>query len=254
MARKQWAARVHAARSVRSFFHPTRRDKFLTREQRLHVLFHNARAMNTPVDSKSAQGHELMLATNALGPFLLTELLKPLMVDTAKCSPTGSVRIVWVSSIIALGTPQGGIVWDSRYEGLALLQSPSSNDMQSKAGLVFLAHECAREMGRQGIISVSLHPGLLKTELQRHMPALARVIMGAVFKGPKAGAVTEVFAGFSPEVTQEQNGRYIIPWGRFGVLPDHVAVGLRSEEEGGNGLAICFTRWCDSVTQPFRTL
>lgn len=75
-----------------------------------------------------------------------------------------------------------------------------------------------------------------------------------MFKGPKAGAVTEIFAGFSPEVTQEQNGRYIIPWGRFGVLPDHVAVGLRSEAEGGNGLAIRFTRWCDSVTQPFRTL
>lgn len=30
-------------------------DKFLAREQRLHVLFHNAGVMNTPVDSKSAQ-------------------------------------------------------------------------------------------------------------------------------------------------------------------------------------------------------
>jgi NAD(P)-dependent dehydrogenase (short-subunit alcohol dehydrogenase family) len=51
-----------------------------------------------------------MLATNAIGPFLLTELLKPVLLSTAKSCLSGSVRVVWVSSIIALGTPKGGIV------------------------------------------------------------------------------------------------------------------------------------------------
>lgn len=30
------------------------------------------------------------------------------------------------------------------------------------------------------------------------------------------GSLTELFAGLSPEVSEERNGAYIIPWGRFG--------------------------------------
>ncbi|KAF7518173.1 hypothetical protein G7054_g13546 [Neopestalotiopsis clavispora] len=227
-------------------------DKFMSQEQQLNVLFHNAGVMNTPADSKSKQGHELMLATNAIGPFLLTELLKPVLLSTAKSCLSGSVRVVWVSSIIALGTPKGGIVWDKDIEAPKLHDSPSSNYMQSKAGVVYLSHEYAQDLGRHGIISVSLHPGFLKTELQRNFPAPLRALMGVVFKGPKAGAVTEIFAGFSPEVTMDRNGAYIIPWGRFGPLPDHVAAGLKSQEDGGNGMSVRFTKWCESVTTSFR--
>ncbi|KAK6075272.1 hypothetical protein SCUP515_06049 [Seiridium cupressi] len=215
-------------------------QKFLAQEQRLDVLFHNAGVMVTPVDAKTVQGHELQLGTNTIGPFLLTRLLEPILVSTAKQSPTGSVRIVWVASIIALGTPKGGVVWDKQLDGPTLLDSPGANYMQSKAGLVFLAHEYARKLGKEGILSMSLHPGLTKTELQRHMPAPVRALMGIVFKGPEAGALTEIFAGFSPEITQENNGRYIIPWGRFGPLPEHVSAGLKSKDEG---VSILMVHW-----------
>lgn len=34
---------------------------------------------------------------------------------------------------------------------------------------------------------------------------------------PYYGALTELFAGLSPLITEEEhNGRYVIPWGRFG--------------------------------------
>ncbi|KAH6638588.1 hypothetical protein BKA67DRAFT_528795 [Truncatella angustata] len=220
-------------------------QKFLSKEQRLDVLFHNAGVMVTPVDARSTQGHELQLGTNAVGPYLLTKLLEPILVRTAKHLPAGSVRIVWVASIIALGTPKGGIVWDEKTGGPDVLDSSGSNYMQSKAGVVFLGHEYARKLGEHGIISVSLHPGILKTELQRHLPAVVRGVM------VEAGAYTEIYAGLSPEVTLENNGRYIIPWGRFGLLPDHVSVGLRSKEEGGNGSSLRFAQWCGQLTRDF---
>lgn len=132
--------------------------KFLSNEQRLDVLFHNAGIMLTPVDAKSAQNHELQLATNSIGPFLLTRLLEPVLVSTAKQSQAGSVRVVWVASIIALGTPKGGVIWDEQTGGPGILESPGANYMQSKAGVVFLAHEYARRLGSLGIISVVSRP------------------------------------------------------------------------------------------------
>jgi NAD(P)-dependent dehydrogenase (short-subunit alcohol dehydrogenase family) len=46
----------------------------------IHVLVHNAGVM-PPRRTQSAQGHELTLATHVLGPLLLTELLRPQLVD-----------------------------------------------------------------------------------------------------------------------------------------------------------------------------
>jgi len=67
-------------------------------------------------------------------------------------------RVVWVSSMISLGAPKGGIVWDSDSEGInngpKLAKASMENYMQSKVGSVFLAHEYARRLGRDGVISV----------------------------------------------------------------------------------------------------
>lgn len=38
----------------------------------------------------------------------------------------------------------------------------------------------------------------------------------------KNGAYSELFANLSPEVTKDKNGAYIIPFGRFGQIPDHI--------------------------------
>lgn len=84
----------------------------------------------------------------------MTKLLEDILIHTAKQSPKGTVRIVWVASLIALGTPQGGVVWDEQTAEPKVLDSKGSNYMQSKAGLVFLAHEFARRLGKEGIISV----------------------------------------------------------------------------------------------------
>ena len=87
-------------------------DGFLRQETRLDVLVNNAGAMNTPTGSKGMQvcqtlwsrgtltmtadenviqGHDLEMATNCLGPYLLTKLLEPILIQTAASSSPVSV-------------------------------------------------------------------------------------------------------------------------------------------------------------------
>ena len=66
-------------------------DRFLEQEDRLDVLINNAGVL-LPERQLSADRFELSFATNVLGPFLLTNLLMPLL---ARSSPA---RIIFVSS------------------------------------------------------------------------------------------------------------------------------------------------------------
>jgi retinol dehydrogenase 12 len=87
----------------------------------------------------------------------------------------------------------------------------------------------------------------MKTELQRHGPPPMRAIMGAIFKGPKYGAYTELYASLSDSV---ENGGYYVPWGRPGVAPDHLNKSLESAN-GKLSVADQFYEWCEKEVSPF---
>ncbi|PSN67906.1 NAD(P)-binding protein [Corynespora cassiicola Philippines] len=89
-------------------------SSLLSQEHRLDVLFLNAAIMTPTPGSKSADGHDLELAVNCLAPFMLAKSLEPLMADVAShfCHANASVRVVWVSSLLNLGTPDGGVQFD----------------------------------------------------------------------------------------------------------------------------------------------
>ncbi len=157
---------------------------FLARESRLDVLVNNAAVMNTPPTAQSSDGHELQMGTNVLGPYLLTRLLEPLLLKTAaaaanSASGSSSPRVVFVSSQISMsvGTPKGGVNWDERADRPEILPSAFTNYMQSKVGNVFMARDTAARLGSRGVTAVSLHPGIMKTELQRNSPAAMGWIM-----------------------------------------------------------------------------
>ncbi|PYI34388.1 NAD(P)-binding protein [Aspergillus indologenus CBS 114.80] len=227
-------------------------EEFLRRENRLDILVHNAGVMTPPAGSQTSLGHDLEMSTNCLGPFLLNQLLLPTLRRTAASAEPGSVRVVWVASLLSAFVAHGGIVFDEERGAPTVLKNAMENYMQSKVGNVFLAREMARRVGGDGVMSLSVNPGLMKTELQRHNSPAQAKIMGILFKGPRYGAYSELFAALSPEVTPERNGAFVIPWGRFGTVPCHIEKGLASERDGGTGAAERFWRWCERETAAFR--
>lgn len=137
-------------------------EEFLSKEQRLDVLVLNAGVMMPPAGSKSKQGYDLELGTNCLGHFLLTSLLSPLLRQTAQAegatkSSSKTVRVLWLTSMLAQGSPKGGVIFDESGAPTKKLKG-MENYMQSKCGDTMLAAEWAKKLSNDGIISVvSVH-------------------------------------------------------------------------------------------------
>jgi len=68
---------------------------------------------------------------------------------------------------------------------------------------------------------------------------------------PIYGAYTELFAGLSPDVTMEQAGAHIIPWGRIAVPRKEIMNAMKSKEEGRTGVAEKFYNWCEGETKKY---
>ncbi|KAI8945707.1 short-chain dehydrogenase [Xylaria longipes] len=227
-------------------------ELFQKKERKLHVLWNNAGVSRPPVGSVSKQGIELQLATNCLGPFLLTQLLLPCL--SAPDSPNSTAdpaRIIWTSSqAVELSAPQGGLI-------MSEVRSPPSDAtrlyVNSKTGNLFLASEFARRYGSsQRILSVALNPGAASTSLFRHTPSVKYLAWPLLHK-PEMAALTEAYAGLSDNVTMETNGCYIIPWGRISTsLRDDLLAATKLPDEGGSGRASEFWSFCEEMTADYR--
>lgn len=143
-------------------------ERFLKQEKRLDVSWSNAGVIVPPQGSKTKQGYELQIGTNCLAPFLFTQLLTPILAETAETSAPGSVRVVWVSSSAPERfAPQGGVEMDNlQYK---VEKGPWEKYGISKSGNIFHAKEYAQRQYDTGIVSVALDPGNLKTELYNHV-------------------------------------------------------------------------------------
>ncbi|KAJ9663300.1 short-chain alcohol dehydrogenase [Coniosporium apollinis] len=217
-------------------------NEFLSKEQRLDVLWNNAAVMAPPEGSVTKQGYELQLGTNALGPFLFTKLLTPLLCQTAKS--TGSVRVIWVSSSAAeLQSPNGGLDMSNLDYGSD--KSTHHKYAVSKVGNILHCKEYAKRHQEDGIISVCLNPGNLRTELSSNLGFWLTMLTKILVHPPIYGAYTELFAGLSPEITVEKTGVWVIPWGRFAPLRDDLEQAAKTEAEGGKGTAEKFWIWSE---------
>ncbi|KAJ2987800.1 hypothetical protein NUW58_g4309 [Xylaria curta] len=224
-------------------------ETFLAREKRLDVLFNNAGTMIPPNGSKTTQGHELQLGTNCLGPFLFTQLLTPTLIATAKTAVKGSVRVVWVSSSATEHlSPKGGIEMDNLDYKRDVFYAWKYGI--SKVGNYYHATEYARRHENDGIVSVSLNPGNLKSELDRNCNFVEMLFRNATTYPTINGAYTELFAGISGEVN-EHSGAWIVPWGRIENIRRDLLEASRPEEEGGTGIARKFWIWSEEQTSRY---
>ncbi|EWZ30471.1 hypothetical protein FOZG_15952 [Fusarium oxysporum Fo47] len=228
--------------------------EFISREDKLHVLFNNAGVGFPEYGSKSKQGYELQLGVNCLGSFALTQRLTPVLVNTAKTSTPGTVHVVWASSTAAF--------WTSTKKYIERVKSINKQSLFqqyaiSKLGNYYHATEYAARHKSDGIISVPLNPGNLDSELWRTQGKfLTWILRKTVFYPPRYGGYVNIFAGFSPEVTLENSGRFISPWGRLWHALPAMVKGSKTEAEGGTGHAKRFWEWTEeqvsqNVSAPF---
>lgn len=222
-------------------------DRFLSQESRLDVLVNNAGVMFPPQGSKTEQGHDMQFGTNVLGPHLLSKLLMPTLVNTAKTSPANSVRVIWASSLaIQVLAPDGGVVFDEKNEP-KVLSNIQSNYGQTKVANTLLAIKYQELYAADGVVSVSFNPGNLKTELQRHLSGILQTVADLTVYPAINGAYTELYSGWSEEVTKDKGITFIMPWGRDGTKL------VRSDiQEGIKGdLVTKLYDWCEKTTKEF---
>ena len=149
----------------------------------LHLLVNNAGVMAPPY-RRTTDGFELQLATNHLGPFLLTGLLLPAL------TAAGDARVVTVSSQMhrsARRAPLG----DPKVEPGRYLRWPTY--AQTKLANLLFTFELDRRLGAAGlpVKALAAHPGFAGSHL---------VVNGQV--GRATGAVASILDAAVKAVSQ----------------------------------------------------
>ncbi|KAH7324400.1 hypothetical protein B0I35DRAFT_424084 [Stachybotrys elegans] len=230
-------------------------DKFLAAETKLHVLFNNAGVLNTKTPKnevvRTAQGHEQHIGVNVIGPFLLTQLLTPTLISTAKTEPSSTVRVVWVGSSASEGFAQNRVGITPEMVADLPNKSPSVRYWVSKVGNWAHGVEYARRHKADGIVSVPLNPGNLLSDLYRDSGFPLTLMFKLLMYPPINGAYTELFAGLSPEVNIETTGKWVIPFGRVSYIKEHMEFAAKTEAEGGTGGTQKFWEWTQDQVKAY---
>ena len=181
-------------------------DGFLADHDRLDLLINNAGVMNTPFE-RTTDGFELQFGTNHLGHFLLTALLAPALLAAAPA------RVVNLSSG---GHHRSDIDWDDPNYATRPYDKFAAYG-QSKTANILFTRELDRRFG-PGLRSYAVHPGVIQTDLARHMTKadlaeLMERIKAApgshrTMKSIEQGAATSVWAAVAPEL-DAHGGAYL---------------------------------------------
>lgn len=161
---------------------------FLSKYDKLNILINNAGIMALPERKVSADGYELQFATNHLGHFYLTTLL----LDVMKKSGPG--RIINVSSKAHERGKMNweDLNWEKKYNEFQVYG-------QSKLANIIFSKELQKRLDAEkvDIKVVSLHPGVVRTELGRNLATGFKIGIYALYpfwwyftKNPEQGAQT----------------------------------------------------------------
>jgi retinol dehydrogenase-14 len=176
-------------------------ERVLLEQPRLDVLVNNAGtvfAERTVTDD----GIEATLAVNHLGGFLLTELLKDRLVESAPA------RIVFTSSV---GHHRGSIDLDDlgfEHGGYQIMRAYG----RSKLANILYARYLARELEGRHVTANALHPGSVATGIWSRAPWFARPFLAVAKRvamvSPEEGAKTITYLATSPDVEGRTGGYY----------------------------------------------
>lgn len=172
-------------------------------EHKIHILINNAGVMMCPY-WETADGFEMQLGTNHLGHFLLTLLL------LEQLKAAAPARIITVSSIAHI---QGRIHWEDLH--MKKSYDPKKAYCQSKLANVLFSRELGRQLQGTGVTTYSLHPGVVQTELGRHIHQSVNGFIhwafhffgNFLFKTVKQGAQTTIYCAVTEDLSAH-TGKY----------------------------------------------
>jgi NAD(P)-dependent dehydrogenase (short-subunit alcohol dehydrogenase family) len=177
---------------------------FGDRHDGLDVLVNNAGAWYTD-RRQSPDGYELTLATNVLGPHLLTELLLDRL-RSAGSSAAGSARVVNIVSAIVGDYDATDLQFTRRpYDGYKAYA-------QSKQALTMLTWGLAGRLAGQGVVANTAAPGFVRTGFNSnaHGPRAVMInLMGRLFAvSPAKGTDTPLWTASASELDGVTGGSF----------------------------------------------
>jgi NAD(P)-dependent dehydrogenase (short-subunit alcohol dehydrogenase family) len=143
----------------------------------------NVAAVFTSEYQQTEDGFELMLATNHLGPFLLTNLLRDRL--------SGAGRVVTVTAPSSTRVEIDELVSKDQF-------SPLRTFGATKAANLLFTFELARRAKRWDVRACAYHPGLVRSELMREAPRPIRLLTRIVSGSPARAAEDLAELAISP--------------------------------------------------------
>jgi len=187
-------------------------ETLLEKEEKIDYLINNAGVMMCP-QWKTEDGFDMQMGTNHFGHFLFTELLLPLIKKSA--SDGFHPRIVILSSLAHRSAKNGISFNDINFE-----KSFKTVEVygQSKLANILHAKELSRRLEGSGISVYVLHPGVISTELGRHISDLVPTLLKPIFipfmvllsffiKTPFHGAQTTLYCTLEDSI-EKDSGKY----------------------------------------------
>jgi NAD(P)-dependent dehydrogenase (short-subunit alcohol dehydrogenase family) len=136
------------------------------------ALLHMAAVFTTEY-KVTKDGLELMLATNHLGPFLLTNLLRDRL--------TGAGRVITVTAPSSTRVDMKQLSAKNRFKPLRTFGA-------TKAANLMFTFELARRAKRWDVLANAYHPGLVRSELMREASRPVRFLTRLVSRPPTRAA------------------------------------------------------------------
>jgi NAD(P)-dependent dehydrogenase (short-subunit alcohol dehydrogenase family) len=184
-----------------------------SRHPRVSVLINNAGIFDA-TRAETAEGHERVLATNLLSPFVLTQVLLPVLLAGAP------------SRIIAVGSSTADRARiDPANLALGRHWTMQRAYSQSKLALMMTTFALAKRLEGTGVVANVVHPGLVATGLVRTGGVIGLVwrCLARFALTERQGADTPLYAALAPALATV-SGAYLKD--RRIVLPNPRALDL----------------------------
>ncbi|KAJ6476546.1 NAD-P-binding protein, partial [Mycena vitilis] len=196
-------------------------ETFLAQESRLDILFNNGGVMISPPEMLTAQNHDLQFGTNVIGHFFFTELLLPALTKSYEETQVPA-RVINTSSSGHSFAPGIGMEFESLKGGP---ERDAALYGESKIGNLFVSNYFAKTH-KDVLVSCGLHPGGIRTELQRHGATWMQFLTNALLYPAPMGALTQLWGAtstFRVNSILTQCTQYLVPWGKVGKADKRVS-------------------------------